>query len=114
MNRLTNHGPKGVVTQAIRPDPTIHSYPPAAPSGSNGPDTTMLQLAAGKNVDIAPGGPPSQPASLSAYHQPSQPQAVARTREKVLGHYRVRACTHACMHACLCAGLRWCKAPHHN
>lgn len=107
MNRLANNGPKAMVSQAIKPDPTIRSWPPAVPSGNNGPDTAMLQLAAGKNVDIAPGVPASQPASLSAHHQPSQP--VARMSKSC---WDIKESVHACLLSCMCVRLPWCKAPH--
>jgi hypothetical protein len=52
MARMVSKGPVAIV----RPDPTIRSYPPITPTGSNGPDPELLKLAASKGVDIAPGG----------------------------------------------------------
>lgn len=54
MARLAFRGPAAIV----RPDPTIKSYPPITPTGSDGPDPELVKLAASKGVDIAPGALP--------------------------------------------------------
>lgn len=51
MARLLARGPVAI----MKPDPTIRSYPPITPTGSDGPDPELVKLAASKGVDIAPG-----------------------------------------------------------
>lgn len=51
MARAARRGPLAL----IQPNTQIKHYPPITPTGSDGPDPAMVQLAASKNIDIAPG-----------------------------------------------------------
>lgn len=52
MARILAKGPQAIMA----PDPTVRKFPAITPTGSDGgPDPAMVQLAAEKGVDIAPG-----------------------------------------------------------